>query len=299
MIYNVTTMAEFDAAKTAAIAGDVINLSSGIWEPLQLHNLNYGLGQQVTIKGDPGAIVRGMSLENLTGVLITSVDFDGNGADDIIRDTTASASGVNNFGVTRCTFVNSVVRFIYLHGGDGIDIQRNHFGVNSSSNAHIILEPTKVHPLIQNVVVKRNIHDDMTGNASKGIWVKCPISLAIPPPLNVVIAGNTYNTTGTGVGIDPQWVNRPLAEHPVVSSNAMREYVSYGAGRLTANVAEEGMAETGMVIGPLNLNPDLSPSASSTLLIDLADPLYAPIRDYYNNVRVGPPDIGAIEYLGG
>ena len=40
------------------------------------------------------------------------------------------------------------------------------------------------------------------------------------------------------------------------------------------------------------------PTAASELVIDKANPLYAPIFDLSGHRRRGPPDIGAYEYRG-
>ena len=49
--------------------------------------------------------------------------------------------------------------------------------------------------------------------------------------------------------------------------------------------------------GFISLNPDLSPSSASKLVIDRADRRFAPARDYFNHGRLRFPDRGAIEYL--
>jgi hypothetical protein len=46
------------------------------------------------------------------------------------------------------------------------------------------------------------------------------------------------------------------------------------------------------------LDADGRPTASSTMVIDLADPALAPSIDIDGTARVGPPDIGAYEFSG-
>ena len=46
------------------------------------------------------------------------------------------------------------------------------------------------------------------------------------------------------------------------------------------------------------LNARERPTAASVLVIDKANPLYAPVFDLLGHRRRGPPDIGAYEYHG-
>ena len=51
------------------------------------------------------------------------------------------------------------------------------------------------------------------------------------------------------------------------------------------------------MVGDAKLDFRGRPTAASTLVIDQADPAYAPSRDLLDHRRVGPPDIGAFEYI--
>jgi hypothetical protein len=64
-------------------------------------------------------------------------------------------------------------------------------------------------------------------------------------------------------------------------------------------VIEQGVAcgSTDVVGDPL-LSARERPTAASVLVIDKANPLYAPIFDLLGHRRRGPPDIGAYEYRG-
>jgi hypothetical protein len=69
--------------------------------------------------------------------------------------------------------------------------------------------------------------------------------------------------------------------------------------RSSHNVIEQGITcgRTDIVGDPL-LNARERPTAASVLVIDKANPLYAPVFDLLGHRRRGPPDIGAYEYHG-
>jgi hypothetical protein len=90
------------------------------------------------------------------------------------------------------------------------------------------------------------------------------------------------------------------------TGNVVRNNLAYGnpGGDFVATYG----GATVFVSGPANISGseplfldrganDFRPRANSPL-IDRADPDYAPAADARGNRRVGPPDLGALEYVG-
>jgi hypothetical protein len=247
----------------------------------------------VTITGSAGTVLRGFTIIDASGIRFMNLAFNGNGRDTII-------GGKGNYGsnitIRRCSFTNAD-EFVHVHGGDTWMIEQNRFGQNNAGLTAVKFEPGSKTPQFRNVTVQNNLFH-ATGLGRIGVGVKAGQRLP-GLPYNVRIVNNTIITTKSGVALSDGWDAWPRALQPVVADNVMKVFAPpwNTRGRLFSNVAEHGTAVSGVQIGPLNLNPDLSPSSASKLVIDRADRRFAPRRDYFNHGRLRSPDRGAIEYL--
>jgi hypothetical protein len=291
--YSVHDERGFQRALNVAVPGDTIKLGNGTWARMAISHRNYGTGRQVSITASARTISRGFTLVNSSGIKFVSVAFNGNAGRVILG---GAGNYGNNITVRSCSFTNAD-EFIHIHGGATWLVERNNFGQNNAGLAAVKFAPGSGLPQLRNITVQNNLFK-ARGFGRIGVGIKAsPRSILLP--YNVKIVNNTIITNKSGVALSDGWDAWPVSKHPIVANNAMSEFAApfNTRGRLFSNVAERGAVVSGGDIGPLNLNADLSPSSSSKLIIDLADPLYAPDRDY-NNARIGPPDRGAIEYLG-
>jgi hypothetical protein len=253
----------------------------------------FGNAKQVVITGSAKTVSRGFLLAGSSGIKLTRLRFDGARIRTLLESTWA-----NTITVADCSFTNAG-DFIHVHGGASWTIERNTFRQNTNASASVKFEPNRNLPRIRDVTIADNLFDAPNGIGRSGVSIKSFRNTA-KLPQNVVIANNTIVGSATGVVLPGGWDKYDRNLHPVIANNVLTEFdaVFVNRGRLYSNVAEHGTATSGVEIGPLHLNADLSPSPASSLLIDLADPRYAPPRDYRMRTRLGAPDRGAIEYRG-
>lgn len=291
--YTVHNERGFQAKLKVVGPGDTIKLAKGTWARMAISHRNFGAGKQVIITGSVGTISRGFEVVGSSGIKFVNLSFNGDGSRKIIDATYG-----NKISITSCTFTNAPA-FVHVHGGTGWVVERNNFGQNNIGTASVKFEPSGNFPQIRNVTIRNNLFNAPRGPGRTGVSIKGARNPA-KLPQHVFIVNNTIIGSKTGVVLTDGWDRWGKSVHPIIANNVMKEF---GApfntrGRLFSNVAEIGAPVPGVEIGRLSLNADLSPSASSTLIIDRADPLYAPSRDYYNKARVRAPDRGATEYRG-
>ena len=201
----------------------------------------------------------------------------------------------SNITVEGCSF-GGAEQLIRVNGGSGWTVQRNRFGQNGE-RAAVRFIPLPHLPRLTDVRFVNNIMQSTGGNQSG--FESEAAGRAQYRPRNIVVANNTILTPRAGVLLANGWEKVPLSERPVIANNIFAHM--YGPhlrrGRFS-NLAQEGVAAPGVQIGPDNLRPDLSPSPRSRLVIGRAARAWATSRDFYNRLRVGLPDRGAIEYRG-
>jgi hypothetical protein len=292
--YTVHNERGLQATLRVAGPGDTIRLAKGTWAQMAISHRNFGAGKQVIITGSPGTISRGFEIVGSSGIKFVNLSFNGDARHTIIGGTYG-----NNITISTCAFTNAD-EFIHVHGGTTWVVERNSFGQNNAGLSAVKFEPGAKMPQFRNVLVQNNLFR-AKGFGRIGVGIKAA-SRAHPDklPYNVKIIHNTIITRKSGVALSDGWDRWERSLQPIIANNVMNVFAApfNTRGRLFSNVAELGTVVPGVDIGPLNLSANLSPSASSTLVIDRADPLYAPDRDYYNNARVRAPDLGAIEYRG-
>jgi parallel beta helix pectate lyase-like protein len=291
--YTVHSERGFQATIRAAGPGDTIKLAKGTWPRMAISNRNFGAGKQLVITGSAGTISRGFEVAGSSGIKFVNLSFNGGAHHTIIESTYG-----NNITISTCAFT-SADEFIHVHGGTTWMVERSSFGQNNIGSASVKFEPNRMLPQIRNVTIRNNLFNAPQGPGRTGVSIKAFRNLA-KLPKNVLIVNNTIFGSKTGVVLPGGWDKWDRSLHPIIANNAMAEFAApfNTRGRLFSNLAERGTVVPGVEIGRLHLNANLSPSASSKLVIDLADPLYAPGTDYFNRARVGSSDRGAIEYRG-
>jgi hypothetical protein len=278
--YQVETVGEFSAALTRAAPGDTIRLSATQWPVLEIKGRSYS--RQVSITAVAGAHIAGFELEDTTGIRFSDLSL-------------GSIRGwAQNVTIERCSFKDAD-QLIRVNGGSGWTIQRNRFGQNGSRAAVRFIPHPDV-PRIADVLFVNNIMRSTGGNQSG--FESDSAGRRPFRPRNIVVANNTILTPRPGVLLANGWEKVPVSERPVIANNIFEHM--YGPhlrrGRFISNLAQDGVAAPGVELGPHRLNPDLSPSVQSRLVIGRAARAWAPARDFYNRLRVGLPDRGAIEY---
>jgi hypothetical protein len=121
-------------------------------------------------------------------------------------------------------------------------------------------------------------------------------------PRRIAVVNNTVlSGTVSALAISSGWHTTPPSARPLVANNvfAVQARRSCALGRFSSNVAETGTACAGGAVGPAQLDSAGRPTSTSALVIDKADPRYAPARDFTGAMRRGRPDRGAFEYRGG
>jgi hypothetical protein len=279
-VHRVGTIAEFQAALARAAPGDTISLSAADWSILDIRGRRYS--RQITITGAAGVHVSAVELEDATGIRFSGLSVG-----------TLRGWG-NTITIESCSFKDAE-QLIRVNGGSGWTIQRNRFGQNGQ-RAAVRFIPLPDRPRIENVRFVNNIMRSVGGNQSG--FESDSAAREEYRPRNIVVANNTIMTPKPGVLLANGWEKRAVSERPVIANNVFAHMFGphLRRGRFISNVAREGVTAPGVQIGPDNLRSDLSPSARSKLVVGRAARAWAPPRDFYNRLRVGLPDRGAIEY---
>jgi len=190
---------------------------------------------------------------------------------------------------------------IHIVGGGPWTITGNRFGDYKEGAAMIYANPTvhdQANP-IHDLVIASNLFTGVGGIAIRiGVGQKSPA----PPPRNVRIVNNTVLSGLRGAVLlhDP-WAQVPAAERPLVANNILSSMSTSNCarGRFIRNLVLRGPACPKDRRGNAKLDAKTAaPTEQSSLVVNKADPRYAPKTDFYGRRRQGRPDIGAIE-LGG
>jgi len=197
---------------------------------------------------------------------------------------------------------------IELFAADGLLVSRNVFGVTQLGGAQLYLANATNHVLVKNN--KFNRKDPLApGVVSRvGILVGTRISTVFPHDVtienNTVLSGKIRpDHAAESIVLSPRYASAPLRDRPVIANNIFAKQLApnrvCGLARVsTHNIIEQGTAcDPTDVVGDALLNSHGRPTAASALVIDKADPAYAPVRDLLDHRRVGPPDIGCYEFV--
>lgn len=184
---------------------------------------------------------------------------------------------------------------IAIFGGGPWTIVGNRFGTIDRAPAQIYVNPVLGGP-VHDLTIESNLFADEAGVA---VRIGVGAGRKFGPPVRVDVVNNTMlSGHNTAVYLNEPWADVPAGKRPLVANNVFAE--QRGAhcerARFVSNLAEEGTECPGIQIGPPNLDPDGLPTPRSTLVIDRADPRYAPPTDFFGRGRFGPPDRGAFEF---
>jgi hypothetical protein len=199
---------------------------------------------------------------------------------------------------------------IELFAADGMLVSRNVFGVNERGGAQLYLALETDHVRVVNNLFLRDDPEAPTVEPHVGILVGTKFSTRVPH--DVTIVNNTIlsgfpkaDHDAQSIVLSPHYVNdvaprnRPVIANNILARQLEPRLVCPRVRVSSHNVVEQGTAcrPTDAVGDPL-LNARFRPTASSALVIDMADPTLAPLHDLLGHRRIPPPDIGAYEYRG-
>ncbi len=192
--------------------------------------------------------------------------------------------------------------FIQIGAGGPWTIDANWFGERTNGAASIWLDP--IHGgLIHDAVISNNVVTGHVPGQYVGIFVGGDGTSAALLPRNVSVVNNTViSGLSNSLRFGRAYATLPPEQRPLVVNNTGERLVDM-CDRIRSghNVFGFGQACTPTdVIGNPHLDAAGAPTAASALLLDRADPAYAPPLDFFGYTRtVGLPDIGAIEFGGG
>jgi hypothetical protein len=189
--------------------------------------------------------------------------------------------------------------FIQIGAGGPWTIDGNWFGVRTGGAASIWLDPING-GLIHDAVIENNVVTGHYAGQYVGIFVGGDGTSAALLPRNITVINNTViSGLSNSLRFGQAYATLPLDQRPLVVDNTGERLLGM-CDRIRSghNVFGVGQACSPTdVIGNLHLDATGAPTAASTLLIDHADPAFAPPDDFFGYARnVGAPDIGAIEF---
>jgi hypothetical protein len=261
-------------------------------------------GSHFTECGDGGYCLQpggtGVSITQSTFETCADCDFIRGGGDAVTVDGNTFVQAIQ--GRCKGAFCNHN-DLIQITGGGPWAISDNRFGNHDHGAAAVWMRPGLHNDgkPIHDVSIVSNLFLAAGSTFLYAVRVgdnPGPIGL----PTNLSIVNNTILTgrlsgirLGEGYGLLPEEA-RPIVANNVLASFSRR---NCGFGRFEDNVMEHGPGcSQADERGSAHLDLTGAPTAASALVIDRADPAYAPRTDLLGHARVAAPDIGAIEYLG-
>jgi hypothetical protein len=191
---------------------------------------------------------------------------------------------------------------VRIRGGGPWTLVRNRFGEAEQKGPQVRVWPG-FRPAIHDVMIASNIFDSLTVPGQAGVDIEgSAIGRDEARPLRVSVVNNTIFVDTNSVGLADSWEREvPGRPPPIVANNIFRNSGAKhcNRGRFFSNLAQRMRGScSGIVPGDAKLDAEFRPTSDSLLVIDKADPAYAPATDYFGLPRIGPPDRGAIEYRG-
>jgi len=198
---------------------------------------------------------------------------------------------------------------IELFLADGVVVRDNIFGVSEFGGAQLYMALAVDHVrVLDNLFLA---HDPRAPAVvpRAGILVGTKVALRVPHDVdiinNTILSGSPRpDHDSLSIVVSHRYLGLKRAWRPLIANNILGKQLSPNlvcprVRRSSHNVVERGAAcGNSDVVGDPLLNARERPTAASALLIDKANPLYAPIFDLLGHRRRGPPDIGAYEYRG-
>jgi hypothetical protein len=190
---------------------------------------------------------------------------------------------------------------IQILGGGPWTIVGNRFGEREFGAAQIYINPglgNSSNPIHDVKILSNIFHGEMAYAIRLGVGQQSDVGA----PRGVLIANNTILSGRlSAIWLNDPWASAPLEKRPVIANNilAVSAPALCSRARTFSNLAFKGVAcSTSDRVGVAQLDSSGAPLPGSRLVIDRADPAYAPPTDFYGRHRRGRPDLGAIEVAG-
>jgi hypothetical protein len=187
---------------------------------------------------------------------------------------------------------------VQVLGGGPWTIVGNRFGERNVGAAQIYINPNRnnVSNPIHDVKILSNIfHGEMNYAIRLGTGEKSDVGA----PRGILIANNTILSGRlSAIWLTDPWENASLERRPVIANNilAVSAPALCSRAHTVSNLVVKGVAcAPSDRVGVAQLDSSGAPLPGSRLVIDQADPSYAPPTDFYGRNRRGRPDLGAIE----
>jgi hypothetical protein len=187
---------------------------------------------------------------------------------------------------------------VQILGGGPWTIVGNRFGERNAGAAQIYINPNRnnVSNRIHDVKILSNI---FRGEMNYAIRLGAGQESGVGAPQGIMIANNTILSGRlSAIWLTDPWEKASLERRPVIANNifAVSAPALCKRARTVSNLAFKGVpcSPTDRV-GLAELDPSGAPLPGNLLVVDQADPAYAPPIDFYSRRRQGRPDRGAIE----
>ncbi len=190
---------------------------------------------------------------------------------------------------------------------DGMTVRDNIFGVSEFGGAQLYMALAVDHVRVLDNLFLASDPRAPTVVPRTGILVGTKAALRVPHDVdiinNTILSGSPRpDHDSLSIVVSHRYLGLRRAWQPLIANNILGKQLSPTLvcprlRRSSHNVIEQGVAcgSTDTVGDPL-LSARERPTAASVLVIDQANPVYAPIFDLSGQRRRGPPDIGAYEY---
>lgn len=206
---------------------------------------------------------------------------------------------------------------IELFGANHMTVTRNVFGVNQVGGAQLYLTDAVDHVRVIDNLFWRTDPKAPGVVPRVGLLVGGRITPRIPHDVliedNTILSGKPLpdqdcypkcpNHAASSIVLSTRYSALPVPQRPVIANNVIGRLLAPGLvcplARISiGNVVAVGTAcGAGDVIAAPLLDAHHRPTAASVALIDRADPRFSATFDLRSHSRVGPPDIGAYEYV--
>jgi hypothetical protein len=198
---------------------------------------------------------------------------------------------------------------IELFLANSMTVRDNIFGVNERGGAQLYMALAVDHVRVLDNLFLASDPRAPTVVPRAGILVGTKVALRVPHDVdiinNTILSGSprpghdslSIVVSHRYLGLKRAW--RPLIANDILGKQLSPHLVCPRLRRSSHNVVEQGVAcDVSDVVGDPLLGRRERPTAASVLVIDKANPRYAPVFDLSGHRRRGPPDIGAYEYRG-
>jgi hypothetical protein len=226
------------------------------------------------------------------------------GRDTTIRDNRFARALRCHRRVAKCIHQDA----IELFAADGLVVSRNRFGVTERGGAQLYLTNVVDDVRIANNLFLRDDPRAPGVRSPVGIYVGAGTSPHLPHHVtivnNTILSGTrTRKHRAMSIRVSRRYLGLARRNRPVIVNNVLARVseprlLCANTRRLTRNVVLRGSAcSAANSLGDAFLGALGRPTSRSLLLIDRADPAYAPPRDYTGRPRGARPDIGCYEYV--